>query len=766
MVLSSWLWACLMLTTVFAIVTHAESTLWGTYRPQLLFGLRPRMPQTLLTGFMYYSPTSIQGGAPTRHLASVNPGPDYFRWKYHDGRNFGIQEIVDHEHNYLLETSFVKSGHQDGAPGHWGVRIRGTVLDESKPANIVTYYYMGSENSRFPFYVTEQGEARCSVLGGVSMRTKDAPENRPLEGFERMAYAALSVDVRETWRGQDIILEEHIRQKQESLKRPTDALDHHMVFSNRTESNTTFFAVQKAFEGNFSYDIFLDSGSSSPDAKLHPENLTHLLASYKKEHDEHFESRFGLIKSGMHANHVEAAREITSQLIGGIGYYYGESLVDRRPLNDSGMYLHDMHGAMPKPEGPHSLLTATPSRSFFPRGFYWDEGFHLLHIGAWDAELASMIFEAWTHLMDKNGWVAREQILGEEARSQVPREFQTQYPQHANPPTLIFGLNSMLDEYHSRVKEAQEDLEGVDYIQRADLGNMDRMHKKLESLYPHWKRHYEWFRRTQRGQIRQWGREATSRYEAYRWRGRSPTHVLTSGLDDYPRASTPHIGELHVDLLSWMGLFASSMAQFAETLGNDDDALEYRQQAEDIAANVIDLHWNDEERLFCDASVGHDDESYFECHPGYVSLFPFLTQLLKPESEQLSATLDLLSDHDALWSPNGLRSLSKAHPLFGEDEDYWRGAIWLPINYMALRALHHYSQGSGKNADRCAILYTDLRLNIIHTVLDEYERTGYTWEQYDEETGHGRRNHPFTGWTSLVVLIMAEKYHTTYPTLS
>ena len=128
-----------------------------------------------------------------------------------------------------------------------------------------------------------------------------------------------------------------------------------MVFSNRTESNTTFFAVQKAFEGNFSYDIFLDSGSSSPHAKLHPENLTHLLASYKKEHDEHFESRFGLIKSGMHANHVEAAREITSQLIGGIGYYYGESLVDRRPLNDSGMYLHDMHGAMP------CLLYTSPS---------------------------------------------------------------------------------------------------------------------------------------------------------------------------------------------------------------------------------------------------------------------------------------------------------------------------------------------------------------------------------------------------------------------
>ena len=43
----------------------------------------------------------------------------------------------------------------------------------------------------------------------------------------------------------------------------------------------------------------------------------------------------------------------------------------------------------------------------------------------------------------------------------------------------------------------------------------------LRSIYQPLKRHYEWFRRTQRGQLKQYGRKARSRTEAYRWRGRS-----------------------------------------------------------------------------------------------------------------------------------------------------------------------------------------------------------------------------------------------------
>lgn len=105
----------------------------------------------------------------------------------------------------------------------------------------------------------------------------------------------------------------------------------------------------------------------------------------------------------------------------------------------------------------------------------------------------------------------------------------------------------------------------------------------LRSIYQPLKRHYDWFRRTQRGQIKQYSRHARSRTEAYRWRGRSQQHVLTSGMDDYPRGP-PHAGELHLDLISWMAFFSRTMRGLAEFMGETDDAIAF----EEIEKATID----------------------------------------------------------------------------------------------------------------------------------------------------------------------------------
>lgn len=52
-------------------------------------------------------------------------------------------------------------------------------------------------------------------------------------------------------------------------------------------------------------------------------------------------------------------------------------------------------------------------------------------------------------------------------------------------------------------------------------------------------------------------------------------------------------------------------------------------------------------------------------------------------------------------------------------------------------------------------MYTDLRTNIINTVYNSWRQTGFAWEQYNPNTGAGQRTQGFTGWTALVVNILA-----------
>ena len=363
------------------------------------------------------------------------------------------------------------------------------------------------------------------------------------------------------------------------------------------------------------------------------------------------------------------------------------------------------------------------------------------------------IIKSWLNLIDEDGWIGREQILGQEARSKVPPEFTVQYPHYANPPTLFLILEYLIDELswdHLNAKDKT--------LQNRHLQSPDVAIDYLKDLYPLLKRHYLWFRRTQQGDIKSYDREAYSTKEAYRWRGRNERHILASGLDDYPRPQPPHPGELHIDLISWVGMMTRSLRRIAEKIGEGEDAREYAGYETAIMRNIDDLHWDKKAQTYCDATIDDYDESVHVCHKGYVSIFPFLLGLVPPDSPHLKATLDLISNPEELWSDYGIRSLSKGDEFYGTDENYWRSPIWININYLAVKQLHELTTSSAaKNPHKAQAqrMYVDLRKNLVENVLREWERTGFAWEQYNPETGEGQRTQHFTGWTSLVVKIMA-----------
>ncbi|XP_074848235.1 mannosyl-oligosaccharide glucosidase isoform X2 [Carettochelys insculpta] len=483
--------------------------------------------------------------------------------------------------------------------------------------------------------------------------------------------------------------------------------------------------------------------------------LTEELAHHVAAFEQRFEETFALGRKGFPLQQQRFAQAALSNMLGGMGYFHGHSLVQ------------SAHSQQPLPYLEGSLFTAVPSRSFFPRGFLWDEGFHQLLLARWDPALSREVIAYWLDLMNVEGWIPREQILGDEARAKVPPEFILQHNEAANPPTLFLALEQLL----------REPAQGP-----AELAYLRR-------LYPRLRTWYEWYNSTQVGPLPY----------TFRWRGRDPDtnlflnpKTLTSGLDDYPRASHPSPAERHLDLRCWMALASGVMAEVAEQLG--EPAAEYRlmQQALSDNAQLEQQHWAEQLGMFADYG-NHSEAVVLEREKvrvppgrpqpparlvrvvrkppmlqfvgalGYVSLFPLLLQLLQPSSPHLGRILGDMRSEQKLWTPYGLRSLAPTSPLYMKhntehDPPYWRGAIWVNMNYLAVRALHHYARREGPYRHQAAELYHELRANLLSNLYRQYAESGYLWEQYSDSTGRGQGCYPFTGWSALVVLLMAEEY--------
>ncbi len=187
----------------------------------------------------------------------------------------------------------------------------------------------------------------------------------------------------------------------------------------------------------------------------------------------------------------------------------------------------------------------------------------------------------------------------------------------------------------------------------------------------------------------------------------------------------------------------------------------YEEHLDAVCHNLDALHWDPAEAAYCDTTTTTGDgtgdaggEFRRVCRLGYVSLYPLLLGLMGPDHPHLPAVLDLLSDPARLWSPHGLRSLSAADPGYGRDENYWRGAVWMNLNALAVLRLRDLGARDGPERARAHSLAAQLRQNVVGTVYDGWVRTGLFWEQYSDRTGEGRRSRAFTGWTACVILLL------------
>ena len=241
--------------------------------------------------------------------------------------------------------------------------------------------------------------------------------------------------------------------------------------------------------------------------------------------------------------------------------------------------------------------------------------------------------------------------------------------------------------------------------------------------------------------------------------------TLTSGLDDYPRASHPSDDERHVDLRCWMAIAARTMSRVeARVLGLSSKKKNHSASSYAALADRLEdyetlkaLHWDPTRRVFADYGLDTPhvvlrngrrivetngslpELGFVSQHSGYVTMFPLALSLIPVDAPELSDVLDVLSSPDHMWSPHGLRSLASSSPVYGKfntehDAPYWRGAIWINMNYLILDAL----RTTYASHPRAAKVAAELRDNLVATIGGQYAARGFVFENYDDMTGEGR----------------------------
>lgn len=811
---------------------HTSSLLWGTYRPGSYFGLRTRLPHSLIAGLMWadLDPSSPQHWNQLRHEAlQSNEGMSTYGWSRHDGRGFGEQNIIDKRLNITTIWSKSREYHSD-----WGALIdmrrtrggggRGDGDDASPPPNdnskaMMFFYFANEDISDIDLTSTKDlislkgesigiGKWQATIQSSSSL-LKDTTPNKG--SSIQVNYLGLQTphlhnltDTVKYMLGYSIW-----QQRKQGVVDVEELLP---VLPNQMmpRSNVVLIQVTTAPAALALQVAFISSSSSSSGSSKEDEiksrleavsgpQFIHLVEEKRHQFDQQFANAFPstTITTTSAVAHRDLAKKALSNMLGGIGYWYGHSLA-KSPTTSTITPLWNT-----------PLYSAVPSRSFFPRGFLWDEGFHQLLIRRYDPAISRDIIAHWLDLQTESGWIPREVILGEEAKSRVPSEFIVQSPDAANPPTLFLVLSEMAQnalqfDHHDDGNNSSDE-----EAKAKEEGRNDR--EFLVAAWPRLKAWHGWYMSTQ-----------SNIDGSFRWRGRDGNEgelnpkTLTSGLDDFPRASHPTEEERHVDLRCWMALATRAMANIGKLVLVDSIEKDNREEErngggkkasiavavvqeevekyEELAAKYEDfeslnkLHYDSKSGQYRDwglhteavslvkktvidgdgrtgtikvRQVDQPPSWQYVPHYGYISLFPLLMKLIPKDDPILKQQLQLLRNEELLWTPgHGLRSLARNSSMYMKyntehDPPYWRGAVWININYLAISALRYYAEGEeGREYGGMAgELGRELRDGLVEMCVREYKRTGYLWENYGDDDGRGKGSHPFTGWTALVALL-------------
>jgi putative isomerase len=221
--------------------------------------------------------------------------------------------------------------------------------------------------------------------------------------------------------------------------------------------------------------------------------------------------------------------------------------------------------------------------------------------------------------------------------------------------------------------------------------------------------------------------------------------ILESGLDNSPmyddatyNAQTHVLEYADVGLMSMYIADCDALAQMARVLNRPDIEQELKDRSARFRARLATL-WNPEAGIFLNKDL-HAGKPNHRLSP--TNFYPMLAHAATPEQAQTMIQKHLLNPGE-FWGEWIIPSIERDDPAF-HDQNYWRGRIWGPMNYLVYLGLCNYEDPQVRQqfAQKSYALF-----------LKEWTQNRHVHENYNAITGTGddvRNSDRFYHWGALL----------------
>uniref|UniRef100_M4DGG7 Mannosyl-oligosaccharide glucosidase n=1 Tax=Brassica campestris TaxID=3711 RepID=M4DGG7_BRACM len=736
-----------------------ESMYWGTYRPQAYFGVRVRDPHPLVAGLMWL--VSEQNEPVMRHFCEDKHGLKLFGWTEHNGTDYGQQDLV--EKDLVLQTSFVKS--KENMFGQ--VKLSDTAEDDSN-----VYVFQISTMSQF-------STIDIAFISGIDEKTADMEDRtNTLTGSQLTTllaekHVAFDEKFRECFNLSEEQVEFKLVPKVRVYRTIVDpksrveivcaeqvvgvyARQAMMMLRNVPAYAASEKLVEIATELELELVLIseLAEESSSPP----------LMWPRSCRRNQMSSSELVILDTG----HIFASRDTAIFSQGKDRACYGGTCP---------ALLHHIHDNENGVEA-----RALDERSVCLNASCSEDLLSLERV----VKLLGWLLSCQVEIMNFTGRTfVKSSLVPNERLYRQGRELSSSH-QRRNSKWTRQSRSSL------SCKGSKAETFGLMWTSsvwsclRANFtGGFQKLHRRIETeaapriLYERRDETTSPLRIFGSLVWEEGGKFLLAWQRQYnRSRTKPSCNTVASGMDDYPRASHPSDGEMHVDLRCWIYLAADCMkfiTTFLQRKKTEEDYSSIVHQLSDFD-DLNKMHYDRDHKTYLDFGnhtekvrlviefgrgirvTDEEPELKKVPHVGYASLFPFMSKIIPPHSEILEQQLDLISSNELACSDYGLLSLAKTRikqihsfviikssmQLFVHDtERSDEPTTMLERSHMDEYELH----------DSC-LPQTLLFSNVV----GEYDKTRYIWERYDQTKGTGEGGRNFTGWSALILLIMTEDY--------